>query len=103
MHRVDAVGNSLGVRRELAEGIRSLSRWRKGVSQKKPETRRKIIEGSRKACWEFAKGIRKLIGNMSGDCQKKTIRLTARISEAARLAGRWVYHHRPGFRVADDG
>ncbi|RWV83111.1 hypothetical protein GW17_00055331, partial [Ensete ventricosum] len=29
MHRVDAVGNSPGVRRELVEGIESLSGWRK--------------------------------------------------------------------------
>ncbi|RRT31684.1 hypothetical protein B296_00053608 [Ensete ventricosum] len=52
MHRVDAVGNSLGVRRELAEGIESLLGWRKGVHQKKTETRLKIIRDSRKACWE---------------------------------------------------
>ncbi|RZR75504.1 hypothetical protein BHM03_00059554, partial [Ensete ventricosum] len=50
MQRVDAVGNSLGVRRELAEGIGSLPGWRKGVRQKKIDTRRKIIRGSRKAC-----------------------------------------------------
>ncbi|RRT58032.1 hypothetical protein B296_00022051 [Ensete ventricosum] len=37
-------GNSLGVCRELAEGIRS-----KGVHQKKIETRQKIVGGSRKA------------------------------------------------------
>ncbi|RRT48769.1 hypothetical protein B296_00029052 [Ensete ventricosum] len=47
MHRVDAVGNSSGVRRELAKGIRSLSGWRKGVRQKKTETRRKIIGDDR--------------------------------------------------------
>ncbi|RWW75949.1 hypothetical protein BHE74_00015983 [Ensete ventricosum] len=45
MHRVNAVGNSLGVCRELAKGIRSLQGWRKGVRQKKTETRRKIIGG----------------------------------------------------------
>ncbi|RRT34972.1 hypothetical protein B296_00058615 [Ensete ventricosum] len=45
MHRVDAVGNSPGVRRELAEGIGSLPGWRKGVRQKKIETRRKIVRG----------------------------------------------------------
>ncbi|RWV78806.1 hypothetical protein GW17_00060155, partial [Ensete ventricosum] len=50
MHRVDAVGNSPGVRRELAEGIGSLLGWRKGVRQKKIETRWNIIGGSRKAC-----------------------------------------------------
>ncbi|RRT80685.1 hypothetical protein B296_00010414 [Ensete ventricosum] len=101
MHRVDAVGNSLGVHRELAEGIGSLSRWHKGVHQKKTETHRKIVEGSRKACQEFgrcsgispefarrfAKGIGKLTGNMSGDCQKKTIGLVVRMLEAAGLTG----------------
>ncbi|RWW19287.1 hypothetical protein GW17_00016675 [Ensete ventricosum] len=45
------VGNSPGVRRKLAEGIESLPEWRKGVHQKKTKTRRKIIGGSRKACW----------------------------------------------------
>ncbi|RWV97594.1 hypothetical protein GW17_00039605 [Ensete ventricosum] len=30
MHRVDAIENSPGVRRELAEGIESLLGWRKG-------------------------------------------------------------------------
>ncbi|RWW49621.1 hypothetical protein BHE74_00044174, partial [Ensete ventricosum] len=50
MHRVDAVGNSPGVHRELAEGIGSSPGWRKGVCQKKIETRRKIVGGSRKAC-----------------------------------------------------
>ncbi|RWW40653.1 hypothetical protein BHE74_00053910 [Ensete ventricosum] len=49
MHRVNAVGNLLGVRRELTEGIESLLGWRKGVRQKKTETHRKIIGGSRKA------------------------------------------------------
>ncbi|RWW65669.1 hypothetical protein BHE74_00027006 [Ensete ventricosum] len=52
MHRVDAVRNSLGVCRELAKGIRSLLGWCKGVHQKKIETHRKIIGGSRKACQE---------------------------------------------------
>ncbi|RZR90195.1 hypothetical protein BHM03_00018039 [Ensete ventricosum] len=49
MHRVDAVGNSPGVRRELAEGIGSLPGWRKGVRQKKTETRRKIVGGEPKS------------------------------------------------------
>ncbi|RZS02408.1 hypothetical protein BHM03_00032457 [Ensete ventricosum] len=48
----DAVGNSPRVRRELAEGIGSLPGRRKGVRRKKSETRRKIVEGSRKACRE---------------------------------------------------
>ncbi|RZS06094.1 hypothetical protein BHM03_00036698 [Ensete ventricosum] len=50
MHRVDAVGNLLGVRRELTEGIGSLPEWHMGVGQKKTETYRKIVRGSRKAC-----------------------------------------------------
>ncbi|RRT45751.1 hypothetical protein B296_00038307 [Ensete ventricosum] len=88
IHRVDAVENSLGVRWELAEGIGSLSGWCKGVLQKKTETCRKIIGGSRKACRErFAEGIGKLVGNMPRDRRKKTKRLTTRTSEAAALAG----------------
>ncbi|RZS25881.1 hypothetical protein BHM03_00059146 [Ensete ventricosum] len=73
MHWVDAVGNSLGVHRELAEGIRSLLGWRKGVRQKKTEIRRKIIEGRRKTYREkFTEEIGKLAGNTSGDHRKKT-------------------------------
>ncbi|RZS12325.1 hypothetical protein BHM03_00043748 [Ensete ventricosum] len=53
MHRVDAVGNSPGIRRELAEGIGSLPGWHKGVRQKKTETCRKIIRGCRKAFGRF--------------------------------------------------
>ncbi|RWV88981.1 hypothetical protein GW17_00048895 [Ensete ventricosum] len=88
MHRVDAVGSSPGVHRELTEGIGSLPGWRKGVHQKKIEIRRKIVEGSRNDCRERSvEGIGKLVGNTSGDRQKKTGRLVARISEAAGLAG----------------
>ncbi|RWV92379.1 hypothetical protein GW17_00045254 [Ensete ventricosum] len=50
------IGNSPGVRRELAERIGSLLGWCKGVRRKKIETRRKIVEGSRKACREISKG-----------------------------------------------
>ncbi|RWW02386.1 hypothetical protein GW17_00034528 [Ensete ventricosum] len=76
MHRVNAIGNSLGVRRELAEGIKSLTGWRKGVRQKKTETRQKI---------EIRRRDEKLAGNMLGDCRKKTIGLAARMPEAAGL------------------
>ncbi|RWW15287.1 hypothetical protein GW17_00020882 [Ensete ventricosum] len=73
MHRVDVVGNSPGVRRELTDGIESLPGWRKGVRHKKIETRRKIVGGSRKAYRErFIDGIGKLAENMSGDYRKKT-------------------------------
>ncbi|RRT50753.1 hypothetical protein B296_00005600 [Ensete ventricosum] len=96
MHRVDAVGNSLGVRRELVDGIRSLLGRRKGVCQRKIKTRQKIIVGSRKAyrggilskfARRFTKGIRKLTRNTEGDRWKKTERLTARMPEAVGLAG----------------
>ncbi|RWW57973.1 hypothetical protein BHE74_00035197 [Ensete ventricosum] len=53
MHRVDTVGDLLGVRWELVEGIGSLPGWHKGVRQKKIETHRKIVGGSRKACQEL--------------------------------------------------
>ncbi|RWV81056.1 hypothetical protein GW17_00057564 [Ensete ventricosum] len=98
MHRVDAVGNSLGVHWEFAEGIGSLLGWRKGVCQKKIETYRKIVGGSRKACqdqdqWDLVEGIGKLIegigklvGNTSGDRRKKTGWLVARMSEVIGLA-----------------
>ncbi|RWV78478.1 hypothetical protein GW17_00060547 [Ensete ventricosum] len=87
MHRVDAVGNSPGVRRELAEGIGSLLGWCNEVRQKKIETHRKIIGGSRKAYREFAEGIGMLAGNTPGDRRKKTGRLAARMSEAVGLVG----------------
>ncbi|RRT70595.1 hypothetical protein B296_00016927, partial [Ensete ventricosum] len=51
----DTVANSLGVHRELAEGIRSLPGWRKGVHRKKTETYQKIIRGSQKACQELGR------------------------------------------------
>ncbi|RZR92237.1 hypothetical protein BHM03_00020543 [Ensete ventricosum] len=38
---------------ELVEDIGSLPGWRKRVRQKKTETRRKIVGGSRKACREY--------------------------------------------------
>ncbi|RWW16949.1 hypothetical protein BHE74_00023813 [Ensete ventricosum] len=73
----DAVGNSLGVRQELAEGVGSLPGWRKGVRRKKTETRWKIIRGNRKACWEldFPEGIGKIARNTLEDRQRKTVRL----------------------------
>ncbi|RRT48951.1 hypothetical protein B296_00014907 [Ensete ventricosum] len=72
MHRVDAVGSSSGVRRELAESIRSLPGWRKGVRQKKTETHQKIIEGSRKACWDSLGDSLKGSGSSLGTRRKIT-------------------------------
>ncbi|RWV79838.1 hypothetical protein GW17_00058971 [Ensete ventricosum] len=51
----DAVENSLGVHRELAEGIRSLLGWCMGVYRKKTETHQKIIGGSRKTYQELGR------------------------------------------------
>ncbi|RZS26575.1 hypothetical protein BHM03_00059932 [Ensete ventricosum] len=88
MHRVDAVRNSPGVCRELAEGIISLLGWCKGVRQKNIETHRKIIGGSRKAYREiFVEWIGKLAGNTPRDRRKKTGRLAARMPEATALVG----------------
>ncbi|RZS23291.1 hypothetical protein BHM03_00056196 [Ensete ventricosum] len=70
------IGNSLGVRQKLAEGIEGLPGWCKGVCQKKIETHQKIVGGSRKACRDgfrlefarrFTEGIGKLAGNTPGD------------------------------------
>ncbi|RWW38095.1 hypothetical protein BHE74_00056699, partial [Ensete ventricosum] len=72
--------------RELAEGIRSLPGWCKGVRRKKTETRWKIVGGSRKACRELGR-IGKLTGNTPGDHRRKTVRLATRIPEAIGLAG----------------
>ncbi|RWW42238.1 hypothetical protein BHE74_00052238 [Ensete ventricosum] len=108
MHQVDAVGNSPGVHRELAEGIGSLPAWPKGVRQKKIESCRKIIGGSRKACRDlsigpgfgrcsgispkfarrFTEGIVKLDENTPRDRWKKTERLTVRMPKVAGLAGK---------------
>ncbi|RWW38459.1 hypothetical protein BHE74_00056310 [Ensete ventricosum] len=49
----DAVGNSLGVRQELAKGIRSLPGLCKRVRRKKTEARKKIIGGGRNAYREL--------------------------------------------------
>ncbi|RRT47933.1 hypothetical protein B296_00048254 [Ensete ventricosum] len=51
--RLKCIENSPEVHRELAEGIGSLPGWCKGVRRKKTKTRRKIIEGSRKAYREL--------------------------------------------------
>ncbi|RWW02495.1 hypothetical protein GW17_00034414 [Ensete ventricosum] len=66
MHRVDAVGNPAGVRRELVEGIGSLPEWCKGVRQKKTETHRKIVRGSRKACRDSLGDSPKGLGSSLG-------------------------------------
>ncbi|RWV83366.1 hypothetical protein GW17_00055034 [Ensete ventricosum] len=71
MHWADVVGNSLGVRQELAEGIGNLLGWRKGIRQEKIETHRKIVGGSRKAGREFAEGIGNLAGSTPRDHRKK--------------------------------
>ncbi|RWV87294.1 hypothetical protein GW17_00050723 [Ensete ventricosum] len=101
MHRVDAVGNSLGVRRELAEDIGSLPGWCKRVCQKKIETREKIVEGSQKAC-------RERLEDSSQECQR--LRdwqelgldyLDWSLSKPPVSDGQ-VYCCRLGFRVADD-
>ncbi|RWW73846.1 hypothetical protein BHE74_00018247 [Ensete ventricosum] len=88
------VGNSLGVRWELTEGIGSLSKWHKGVRRKKTETRWKIIGGlddAMGAQWEFARrfaeGIEKLARNTLGDRRRKTVRLTAWNVRGCRIAG----------------
>ncbi|RWV81497.1 hypothetical protein GW17_00057080 [Ensete ventricosum] len=75
MHRVDAFGNSPGVCRKLVESIGSLLGWRNGVRQKKIETRRKIIEGSRKACREIGKPV----GIAKGDRRKEDRRTYRKI------------------------
>ncbi|RWW09313.1 hypothetical protein GW17_00027200 [Ensete ventricosum] len=49
----DVIGNSPGVRRELAEGIGSLLGWLKGVRRKKTETHQKIVGGNQKAYREL--------------------------------------------------
>ncbi|RWV85779.1 hypothetical protein GW17_00052405, partial [Ensete ventricosum] len=72
MHRVDAVGNLPGVRRELAEGIGSLLGWRKGIHQKKIETRWKIVEGSRKAYRDLLGDSSKGSGSSLGTSRKIT-------------------------------
>ncbi|RRT35175.1 hypothetical protein B296_00017316 [Ensete ventricosum] len=64
MQRVDAFGNSPGVCRKLAEGIGSLLGWRKGVRQKKIETRQKII------------GVaEKLVGSRNGLTMARSMKL----------------------------
>ncbi|RRT84861.1 hypothetical protein B296_00012999 [Ensete ventricosum] len=89
MHRVDAVGNSLGVLRKLAEGIGSLPGWCKGVRQKKTETHRKIIEGSQKACrdslGDSPKGSESSLGTHWEITGEETKRLTASMSKVTGL------------------
>ncbi|RWV95780.1 hypothetical protein GW17_00041562 [Ensete ventricosum] len=101
MHRVDAFGNSPRVCRKLTESIGSLPGWCKRVRQKKSETRRKIVGGSRKACREsgcsddamgsrrkfarrFVEGIGKLAGNVKGDCRKEDRQTCRKIVRGCR-------------------
>ncbi|RRT33597.1 hypothetical protein B296_00033042 [Ensete ventricosum] len=89
MHRVDAVGKSSGVRRELAEGIGSLPGWCKGVRQKKIETCWKIVGVAEKLLGFariFAERIKKLTGNTPGDHREKIERLVTSIPKAIGLA-----------------
>ncbi|RWV84182.1 hypothetical protein GW17_00054123 [Ensete ventricosum] len=95
MHRVDAVGNSPGVRRDLAKDIGSLLGWRKGL-QPDDGPRSSLSIGpeigrcsgiSPKFARRFAEGIGKLAGNTPRDHRKKTKRLTTRMPEAAGLVG----------------
>ncbi|RWW62182.1 hypothetical protein BHE74_00030707 [Ensete ventricosum] len=85
MHRVDAFGNSPRVCRKLVEGIRSLPGWRKGVRQKKTETRRKIVGGSRKACQE---------SGCSDGAVGSYRKFTRRFTEGRKLAGNAKEDHR---------
>ncbi|RZR92984.1 hypothetical protein BHM03_00021372 [Ensete ventricosum] len=80
MHRVDAVGNSPGVHREHVEGIGSLPGWRKGVPQKKIETRQKIV-GNWETHWEHA-------GRLPEE-DRKARRKNAR---GCRIGGRFGLH-----------
>ncbi|RWW38270.1 hypothetical protein BHE74_00056511 [Ensete ventricosum] len=82
------VGNSLGVRRELAKGIGSLPGWRKGVHRRKTETHRKIIgelqirHGPKIKLrhqtkdwtirWELARSSPKVSGRSLGTCWEIT-------------------------------
>ncbi|RRT50819.1 hypothetical protein B296_00032468 [Ensete ventricosum] len=59
------------------------------------------VEPRREFARRFAEWIEKLTGNTPRDDRKKTIRLIARISEAAGLC-RMGKPPVPGFRVADD-
>ncbi|RWV97578.1 hypothetical protein GW17_00039623 [Ensete ventricosum] len=43
MHRVDVVGNSLGVRRELIEGIKSLLGWRREFTKRRPRLAGRLL------------------------------------------------------------
>ncbi|RRT35074.1 hypothetical protein B296_00028532 [Ensete ventricosum] len=66
-----------------------------GSSLEEDRDSSKIVGDSRKACRErFAEGIRELAGNTPGDRQKKTEKLTARMSEATRLVGGLVFTQR---------
>ncbi|RWW77923.1 hypothetical protein BHE74_00013876 [Ensete ventricosum] len=111
MHRVNAIGNLLGVRRELAkvsgvcqDGTREFARRRLRITERLSGVAEKLAgnDGPRSSlsigpglgrcsgispefARRFAEGIEKLAGNMLGDCRKKTIGLIARMPKAAGL------------------
>ncbi|RWW22998.1 hypothetical protein BHE74_00041200 [Ensete ventricosum] len=112
MHRVDAVGNSLGVRRELTEGIRSLpgdtrefARRRLRLAGRLLGVAEKLagndVVGSRQEfARRFAEGIRKLARNTPGD-RRKTCHKNA---GGCWIGGMAVYRCRHlGFPAADYG
>ncbi|RWV77850.1 hypothetical protein GW17_00061270 [Ensete ventricosum] len=112
MHRVDAFGNSPGVCRKLTKGIGCLLGWRMGIRQKKTETRRKIIKGSRKACresrWSYDGPRYNLgIGPSSDDAVGSRRKFTRRFAEGmGKLAGnakgdRWEEDRRTCHKITE--
>ncbi|RRT47986.1 hypothetical protein B296_00031691 [Ensete ventricosum] len=87
------VGSSLTVSGVCQDGAREFAEKRLRLTERLSGEAEKLtgsLEGSNDtvgARWEFAEGIGKLIRNTSGDCRRKTIKLTGRMPEVVELSG----------------
>ncbi|RZS08419.1 hypothetical protein BHM03_00039404 [Ensete ventricosum] len=75
--RQECIGSSPRVSRVCQDDTREFARRRPRLAGRLSRVAEKLVGR-----------IRKLARNMSGDCQKKTIGLAARMPEATRFAGR---------------
>ncbi|RWW11030.1 hypothetical protein GW17_00025389 [Ensete ventricosum] len=89
--RQECIGSSLRVSGVCQDGAREFARRRPRLVRRLLRVVKKLTGSYDGLVMDFARrfteGIGKLARNMSGDCRKKTIGLTARIPEATGLTG----------------
>ncbi|RWW27841.1 hypothetical protein GW17_00007718 [Ensete ventricosum] len=80
--RLECVGSSPRLSRACQDGANDVPRSSLGIGPSSDDA----VGPRQEFIMRFTEGIRKLAGNTSGDRQKKTIGLTARMPEAVELA-----------------